>query len=68
MLLLERKADVVGSGWTAVWDGGSMEERTEVVGCEVTVQWGRSEWRAAEAMGEGSARRKEAERSRGWEC
>ena len=61
-------SDVVGSVVVSVADGGRIIDwRIEAVGLLVTVQSGKSERGAVEAMGEDSVRREEAERRRGWE-
>jgi hypothetical protein len=70
VVLLDRKAEVVGSGVADVGDGadgGRMEWRIEAVGRSVTVQRGKSERSAADATGEDSVRRNGAERRRGWD-
>ena len=48
-----------------VGDGGRIERRIEAVGRPVTVQRGKRERSAVDAMGEDLVRRKEAERRRG---
>ena len=64
----DRKAKVVGSGVADVGDERRIERRIEVVGRLVMVQGGKREWCAADAIGEDSVRRKEADRRRGWAC
>ena len=63
----DRKAEVVGSGVAGVGGEGRIERRIEVVGRLVMVQRGKREWSAADAIGEDSVRRIEADRRRGWE-
>ena len=61
MVLRDRNAEVVGSGVADIVDGGRIERRIEAVGRLVTVQRGKRDRSAADAMGEDSVRRKDSE-------